>query len=192
MDTQPLDTPSELGLPVGSWHPDPDQSRIGFEVKTMWGLVTVRGRFSRFAGQLRIHTDGASANLTIEAASLDTGNAKRDEHLRSADFFDAAEHPAVSFAATAITPRAGDGLTIAGDLTLAGRSIRVQLPVEVTRREQGRLRLSTKATVPREQAGMTWNRAGTIRGDAQLTVELELTADRDGVDLTSDAAIDVA
>jgi polyisoprenoid-binding protein YceI len=192
MDTQPLDTPSELGLPVGSWRPDRDQSRIGFEVKTMWGLVTVRGRFSRFDGQLQVRTDAASANLAIEAASLDTGNAKRDEHLRSPDFFDAAEHPTVSFVATAITPRAGDGLTIAGDLTVGGRSIRIQLPVEVTRREQGRLRLSTKATVSREQAGMTWNRAGVIRGDAHLTVELELTADRDGADLTSDVAIDVA
>jgi polyisoprenoid-binding protein YceI len=192
MGTQPLDTPSELGLPVGSWHAERDQSRIGFTVKTMWGLATVSGRFTRFDGHLRIHTDGAAANLAIEAASLDTGHAKRDQHLRSADFFDVAEHPSVSFVATAITARAGDGLTIIGDLAVAGRSIRVELPVEVARREQGRLGLTTTATVSREQAGMTWNRAGMIRGDALLTVELELTADRDGADPTSDVVVDVA
>jgi hypothetical protein len=71
-------------------------------------------------------------------------------------------------------PSSDDDLTIAGDLSAAGRVIRPQLPVRVTRGEHGRLHLSSTATVPREEAGMSWNRGGMIRGDIQLTAELEL------------------
>jgi polyisoprenoid-binding protein YceI len=174
MSTQRLDAPSELGLPVGIWQSEPSTSRLEFAVKTMWGLATVKGHFDRFHGQLDVRPDGARGELTIEAGSLDTGHVKRDAHLRSPDFFDVAEHPTLSFAAAAITPSSDEGLTIAGDLNVAGRVIRMQLPVHVTRGEHGRLHLSTTATVPREQAGMTWNRGGMIRGDVKLTAELEL------------------
>jgi polyisoprenoid-binding protein YceI len=175
MSTQGLDAPSDLGLPVGVWNAETSGSRLEFAVKTMWGLATVKGRFARFDGQLEVQREAARAELTIAAASFDTGHVKRDTHLRSADFFDVDNHPTLSFTAAAITPRAAEDLTITGDLTVAGRVVRLQLPVRVTRGEQGRLRLSTTATVPREDAGMTWNRAGMIRGDVHLSAELELT-----------------
>jgi polyisoprenoid-binding protein YceI len=174
MSTQRLDVPSDLGLPVGIWHSEPSGSRLEFAVKTMWGLATVKGHFDRFHGQLDVGPDGAGGELTIEAASLDTGHLKRDAHLRSADFFDVSKHPTLSFMAAAITPSSGGDLTIAGDLSVAGRVIPLQLPVRVTRGEHGRLRLSTTATVPRDEAGMAWNRGGMIRGDIRLTAELEL------------------
>jgi polyisoprenoid-binding protein YceI len=174
MSTQRLDAPSDLGLPVGVWQSEPSGSRLEFAVKTMWGFATVKGRFDRLHGQLDVQPDGARAELTIEAASLDTGHVKRDAHLRSADFFDVSNHPTLSFKAGAITPRFDDELTIAGDLSVAGRVIVLQLPVRVTRGEHGRLHLSTAASVTREQVGMTWNRGGMIRGDIELTAELEL------------------
>jgi polyisoprenoid-binding protein YceI len=174
MSMQSPDAPSDLGLPVGVWSSEPAGSRVEFAVKTMWGLATVKGHFERFHGQLEVLPQGARAELTIEAASLDTGHAKRDAHLRSADFFDVSNHPTLSFSASAITPRSGEDLTISGDLTVAGKVVRLQLPVRVTRGEHGRLHLSTMATVPREHAGMTWNRGGMIRGDVGLTAELEL------------------
>jgi polyisoprenoid-binding protein YceI len=174
MSTQSVDAPSELGLPVGIWNAEPSSGSLGFAVKTMWGLATVKGRFERFHGQLEVQPDGASAELTIEAASFDTGHTKRDSHLSSADFFDVSNHPTLSFAAAAITPRSGQDLTITGDLTVTGHVVRLQLPVRVTRGDQGRLHLSTTVTIPREQVGMTWNRAGMIRGDIQLTAELDL------------------
>jgi polyisoprenoid-binding protein YceI len=175
MSTQGLDAPSDLGLPVGAWNADTSGSRLEFAVKTMWGLATVKGRFERFEGQLAVRPETARAELTIEAASFDTGHVKRDTHLRSADFFDVSSHPTLSFIAAAITPRSGEDLTITGDLKVAGHVVRLQLPVRVTRGEQGRLRLSTTATVPRADVGMTWNRGGMIRGDVHLTAELELT-----------------
>jgi polyisoprenoid-binding protein YceI len=174
LSTQRLNAPSDLGLPAGVWHSEPADSRLEFAVKTMWGLATVTGRFERFHGRLEVEPDAARAGLTIEATSLDTGHRKRDAHLRSGDFFDVAEHPTLSFAAAAITPRSDGDLTIAGELTVAGRVIGLELPVRVTRGEHGRLHLSTVASVSREQAGMTWNRAGMIRGDVTLTAELEL------------------
>jgi polyisoprenoid-binding protein YceI len=174
MSTQRLDAPSDLGLPLGVWQSEPTGSRLEFAVKTMWGLATVKGRFDRFHGQLDVQPDGARAELTIEAASLDTGHVKRDAHLSSADFFDVSNHPTLSFKAGAITPGSDDELTIAGELSVAGRVIGLQLPVRVARGEHGRLRLSTEATVTREQVGMTWNRGGMIRGDIELKAELEL------------------
>jgi polyisoprenoid-binding protein YceI len=174
MSTQDVDVPSELGLPIGTWNVEPSGSRLEFAVKTMWGLATVKGRFERFEGLLEVQRDRARGELTIEAASLETGHPKRDTHLRSADFFDVSDQPTVSFVATAITPRSGQDLTISGDLTVTGNVVRLVLPVRVTREEQGRLHLSTTVTVTREQAGMTWNRGGMIRGAVQLTVELEL------------------
>jgi polyisoprenoid-binding protein YceI len=174
MSTQRPDAPSDLGLPVGIWNTEPSSSRLQFAVKTMWGLATVNGRFQRLRGQLDVEPGGARGELTVEADSFDTGHAKRDSHLRSADFFDVANHPTISFVASAITPRSGEDLTITGDLTVAGHVVGLQLPVSVKHGENGRLHLSTGTTVSREQAGMTWNRAGMIRGDVHLTVELEL------------------
>jgi polyisoprenoid-binding protein YceI len=174
MSTQRLDAPSDLGLPAGTWSPEPSASRLEFAVKTMWGLATVRGRFERFDGKFELEPEDARAELIVDASSFDTGHEKRDTHLRSADFFDVPNYPTLSFVATAITRGDRDALTISGDLTVAGHVVRLHLPVRVTRGEQGRLRLSTSATVPREQVGMTWNRGGMIRGDIHLTAEVEL------------------
>ncbi|HUE25746.1 MAG TPA: YceI family protein [Solirubrobacteraceae bacterium] len=174
MSTQGLDAPSDLGLPVGSWSVDPSASRLEFAVKTMWGLATVRGSFERFDGKLEVEPEDARAELIVESASFDTGHKKRDAHLRSADFFDVANHPTLSFIATAITSRGRDDLTISGDLTVTGHVVPLQLPVRVTRGDVGRLHLSTTASISREQVGMTWNRGGMIRGDVHLTAEVEL------------------
>jgi polyisoprenoid-binding protein YceI len=191
MSSQRPDAPSDLRLPVGVWNTEPSSSRLGFAVKTMWGLATVNGHFERFRGQLAVQPEVARAELTVEAESFDTGHGKRDSHLRSADFFDVANHPTISFVASAITPGAGEELTITGDLTVAGHVVRLQLPVSVTHGENGRLHLATAATVSREQAGMTWNRGGMIRGDIQLTAELELApAAGPGQDAAPDDAID--
>ena len=92
----------------------------------MWGLLPVRGRFDRFDGSYDVGPDGTTIELTIDADSLDTGNAKRDEHLRSSDFFDVDDHAQVRFASTRVH-QAGDGmLHVVGDLEVAG----IVVPVE--------------------------------------------------------------
>ena len=78
----------------GRWVLDPASSRADFHVKHFWGAMTVRGRFERIAGEGTVEPRGTvSGHLRIEAMSLSTNNRRRDEHLRSADFFDVTHHP---------------------------------------------------------------------------------------------------
>ena len=83
----PADT-TDVPLPEGIFEVDPQRSEIGFAVKTIWGLQTVRGVFDTYDGSLHVRAGGAADELTIDAASLDTQNNRRDQHLRSPDFFD--------------------------------------------------------------------------------------------------------
>lgn len=160
-------------LPDGVWSVDPQRSEIGFAVKEMWGLRTVRGAFGAYDGSLEVRAGGAVGELTIEAASLDTGNGRRDRHLRSPAFFDAERHPRIVLAATAVTAREG-GLTVEGELAIASSRVRLELPVTVERTADGELRLEGSTTVSREAAGLAWNMLGVIRGDAVVQFQLTL------------------
>jgi len=163
-----------LPIAAGAWRVDPAAGHLRFRVKSMWGLVPVNGHFTSYEGELRIDAAGvATGELAVAAGSLDTKNNKRDEHLRSADFFNVEEHPTIRFSVAAATPRPG-GLTIAGDLHVGASVVRLQLPVTVTRLGEDRLRVQAATSVPRETVGLTWNKAGMIRGDALLNVELDL------------------
>jgi polyisoprenoid-binding protein YceI len=165
----PITTSSTL---TGTWHVDPAAGSVGFTVRTMWAVSKVRGSFSRYRGTLTAQPQGAEGELVIEAASLDTKNAKRDEHLRSDDFFAVERHPEIVFKTLSVAPRA-EGMSITGALWIGGRNLRLELPVDVVR-EGDRMRLRASQSVSRERAGLTWNKLGMIRGDAQLEVDLEL------------------
>ena len=93
------------GTVAGRWVLDPAGSRAEFHVKHFWGAVTVHGSFGQITGEGSVGPDGTvTGRVCIEASSLGTGNKKRDEHLRSADFFDAGRHPQVVLTVTAATP----------------------------------------------------------------------------------------
>lgn len=177
-DLQPTtdrrDRSPELPLPDGVWTVDPQRSEIGFAVKALWGLHTVRGVFGTYDGTLTVQAGSAAGKLTIEAASLDTGHRKRDRHLRSPDFFDVEPHPQIVFDATSIAALE-HGLTVAGELTIASARLRLAVPVKVERMPDGAPRLSGRTTVAREAAGMTWNRLASVGGDAVLHADLTLT-----------------
>src|SRR3954468_3903898 len=84
-------------IATGTWNVDPSHSSVEFQVKHM-GLATVKGFFGEFAGKLEVAEDGTvTADGTVEAASLNTRSAQRDEHLRSADFFDVENYPQLTF-----------------------------------------------------------------------------------------------
>jgi polyisoprenoid-binding protein YceI len=86
------------------WRLDPDRSTAEFRVPNFWGLMKVRGGFDRLSGWLEIGEQGQRRiELTIDATSLNTGNDKRDEHLRSDDFFDTERHPTVRFVSTSVS-----------------------------------------------------------------------------------------
>jgi polyisoprenoid-binding protein YceI len=129
--------------------------------------MTVKGTFSKYEGHLDLSGDPA-IKLTIDAASLDTKNKKRDTHLRSADFFDVEHHPEVIFEASD-AHLDGDQLRVNGKLAAGGSEIPLRLIASVVRNGEG-YGLDTTVTVDHRQLGMTFNQAGMIRDDSTLVV----------------------
>lgn len=169
--TDRLDDP--LSIADGVWSVDPQRSEIGFAVKSMYGLVTVRGRFGVHHGSLTVDAGRATGELSIDAASLDTRNARRDRHLRSSDFLDVESHPRIVFTATTLAARDHE-LTIAGELTVGAAVLPLTLPIAVRQDDSGAIGLGAGATVSRAAVGITWNWLGAIGDDVRLDVRLRL------------------
>jgi polyisoprenoid-binding protein YceI len=155
-------------LAKGTWILDPARSSVEFRTRLLYGVIgTVKGGFTRYAGTLDLEARPA-IELTIDADSIDTGKDKRDEHLRSADFFDAAEHPTMRFESEAAALD-GETLHVTGTLHAGGGS--APLDVTVTVRLVGEeFELEAGAEVDPRALGMTWSPLGMVRGPAKLAV----------------------
>jgi polyisoprenoid-binding protein YceI len=156
-------TPTETTLPTGTWKVDPVHSSVEFQVKHL-GIATVKGQFKEFEGTLEIGPDGALAHGTVKTASVDTREPQRDEHLRSADFFEVDTYPEIGFRSTAIRPAGQDELEIDGELTIHGvtRPITLKAEIEGTETDlQGndRVGLSASAQINRSDYEMRFNAA---------------------------------
>lgn len=179
--SQPTGTPGAArpapAAAAGQWTLDPAKSAVRFSNKTFWGIATVSGVFTGISGSGEVLPDGgAHGTLTVEAASLDTKNAKRDTHLRSADFFSADEHPTFAFTATSVTPDAGgDTATVTGELTIRGASGPLTFPARVSAASADAVTLDTELTVARADFGMTWNQLGMLKDLATVTVTAHFT-----------------
>ncbi|MGZ4256900.1 MAG: YceI family protein [Gaiellaceae bacterium] len=154
------------------WSLDRDGSSVEFTVKTMWGLLPVHGRFDRFAGSYEVGPDGIAIELTVDADSVDTGNAKRDEHLRSSDFFDVGGHAQVRFRSTGVHAF-GDELLVAGNLEAAGIAVPLELTATV-QPESDALAVEARTTVDQRRFGMSSGVLGMIRPPAKLHVKAML------------------
>lgn len=119
-------------VPTGTYDVDPSHSRVEFSVKHL-GIANVKGSFGTFEGTLVVDGDISTAKATgsVDVATVNTDEAARDEHLRSADFFDAEQFPKMTFASTAITAKGSDEFEIVGDLTLHGVTKSITLTAEV-------------------------------------------------------------
>ncbi|MFE2533600.1 YceI family protein [Streptomyces sp. NPDC059371] len=158
---------------TGLWQLDTTTSTVAIRHKTMWGLVTVKGTFGVVGGQGEVRPDGSVAGtLTLDAASLDTASAKRDEHLRSADFFDVEHHPEITIAVRSDEPRDGDTAQFEGELTVRGISRPQSFTARLTEANAAGLTLESEFTVDRESFGITWNQLGMMRGPATATATL--------------------
>jgi polyisoprenoid-binding protein YceI len=157
---------------AGSWQLEPQRSSVEFRVGGFWGLMRVKGHFNDYRGQLDLGSDPA-IELTIDAASVDTGNDKRDQHLRSGDFFDAESHPQVQFRSQSVQPQ-GDMLKVHGRLSARDRSIPVDLDAHV-REVDGELEIEAATTVPHRELGMTWSPLRVIAPRSKLSVKAHLT-----------------
>jgi polyisoprenoid-binding protein YceI len=164
---QTTTTTSAARLADGAWALDPARSRVAFHVRHIYGQMTVRGEFSDYEGTLDLNGTPA-AELTIQAASLDTKHGKRDKHLRSKDFFDVERHPQVRFVSDT-AHLDGDTLRVRGQLHAAGRQVPLELDATV-REVDGELEIEGVTEVDHRDLAMTWSPLGILRAPSKLIV----------------------
>lgn len=168
------------------WTLDTTHTQVGFSVKHM-AISTVRGRFTKFDGAGETDASGklVQARVQIDAASIDTNQAQRDAHLRSADFFDAEQYPTITFESTSLSQQGSD-ISITGNLTMHGVTKSITLrgeaaPVVKDPWGMTRTALTLEGTLNRKEWGLTWNQALELGGlmvseDVKLSIELEAVA----------------
>jgi polyisoprenoid-binding protein YceI len=162
---------------------DPNHTSLGFAGKHMM-VTTVRGRFKDFEGRIDVEDDDpttAVANLTIKVASIDTGQDQRDQHLRSADFFDVERYPEMTFTSTGVESRGDNRYRVTGDLTIKDQTRPVNLDVEVEERfadpfGNERVGVTAAGKLNRKDWGLTWNQvleAGRLLVGNDIKLEIE-------------------
>jgi polyisoprenoid-binding protein YceI len=176
---------------ITTWNIDPAHSNAQFSVRHLM-ISNVKGEFTPASGQVRLdgnNPEGLSAEATIDVNTINTGEPDRDKHLKSADFFDAANFPAISFKSKR-SEQGTSGLKLTGDLTIHGITREVTLDVEgpttPVKDPWGLTRVGASATtkINRRDFGLTWNQAletgGVLVGDEiKITVDVELVAQAD-------------
>jgi len=169
-------------LPAGTYNIDPSHSRVGFSARH--AMVTkVRGSFNEFTGSATVADGAASINIDITVSSVDTRSADRDGHLQSADFFDAATFPKITFASTSVKDSGSDKLVVDGNLTIKD----VTKPISITFEYTGtatdpfgnaRFGFEGESEINRKDYGLTWNAAletGGILVSENIKLEFEIS-----------------
>lgn len=178
-----------VSLPVfasaSTWTIDPDHSNIGFKVRHLM-VSNVKGSFDKHTGTVEINDKDitkSKVEVSIDTNSINTNVQKRDEHLRSADFFDVAKYPAMTFVSKKVATAGKDKLKVTGDLTLHGVTKEVVLDVEGPSKESkdpyGNVRRGASATtkINRKDFGLVWNKAletGGVAVGEEVTITLEI------------------
>src|SRR5512137_1180665 len=170
-----------------TWTIDPDHSNVGFKVRHLM-VSNVKGSFEKHTGTVEIDDKDitkSKVEVSIDTNSINTNVQKRDEHLRSADFFDVAKYPTMTFVSKKVAKSGKDKLKVTGDLTLHGVTREVVLDVEPLAKESkdpwGNMRRGTTAStrINRKDFGLVWNKAletgGVAVGEEVLiTLEIEM------------------
>ena len=168
------------------WEIDSSHSSVHFSVRHLV-IAKVRGTFARWSGTVQV-PDGdfskGTVSVTIDASSINTGVDQRDTHLKSADFFDVAQFPELSFVGKRVEPRSGNEIDVVGDLTIRGITREVVLRVEQHGQAKdpwGNLRaaFTAKTSIDRKEFGLTYNQVletgGVMVGD-RVEIEAEIEA----------------
>jgi polyisoprenoid-binding protein YceI len=169
---------------TNTWDIDIAHSAVQFHVRHMV-ISKVHGRFAKWSGAVELDEQDltrSSVEVHIDASSVDTQAADRDNHLRSPDFFDVAKYPELTFRSKRIA-KAGEGYRVAGDLTIHGITREVTLEAEYTGTGKDpwgnqRAAFAAKTTIDRRDYGLVWNAAleagGVLVGEkVEITIELE-------------------
>ncbi len=164
----------QLATLAGSWALDQARSSVRLSSKAL-GLIPVRGEFREVRGTGTISPDGTvRGTLTVATASIDTKNAKRDVHLRSADLFDSDQYPDITFVAE--TARlSGPDAVVTGALTVRGVTRPLTFDAAVSIRGDGEIGLDATVRINRADFGLTWNVLGTASMLSTITVQAIFT-----------------
>jgi polyisoprenoid-binding protein YceI len=174
-------------MTASRWTVDPSHTHVDFSVRHMM-ISNVRGEFGKVSGEVTLdpaQPEQARINATIDVASINTRDEKRDGHLRSPDFFDVEKFPTITFASKSIR-RKGETFEVVGDLAIHGVSREIVLTVEELTAEHGdpwgnrKVGASARGKIKRSDYGMQWNAAlemgGVLVGDdVTIHIEAELT-----------------
>jgi polyisoprenoid-binding protein YceI len=178
-----LTTLAALPLRADTFAIDPNHSEVSFQIRHL--VSQVRGRFNDFAGTVQLdpkNLPASSVEFHIKTTSIDTGVADRDKHLRSADFFDVAKYPEITFKSESIQPAGKDKYNVMGTLTMHGVSKKVTLPVTYAGQLKDpwgntRAGFQIETTLDRKDYGIVWNKAldagGAMLGD-DVTIAINL------------------
>ena len=165
---------------VGRWELELDRSSIGFTVKKLWGLITVKGTFADAVGEVTVGDDGSvSGLLDIAAASVVTGQRKRDEHVRSKDFFDVEHFPRMRVQIDRVVLAGVDRGHAHGRLTILGETRPIEFDVTIALGSTGeKATVTGSLAIDRFDYGMSWNKLGVVA--RTIAVEVELAYHRAG------------
>jgi polyisoprenoid-binding protein YceI len=173
--------PAAASADAITWTVDPVHSDVAFKVRHF--LTPVRGEFNDFDGVVVYDAQdpaASSVEITVQSASIDTDNDRRDGHLRSEDFFAAEQHPTLHFKSKRVA-KTGSGLAVTGDLTIRGVTKEVTVPVEVLGVMGDKAGFATQFVLDRHDYGVSWNnvldQGGTVLGD-EVTIDLNFEMDR--------------
>ena len=170
-------------LTPGTWTVDAGHSTVGFSVRHLM-VAKVRGQFTSFTGSITVAADPLQSKVeaSVDVSSIDTRDAGRDGHLKSADFFDLENHPTWTLASTGITPK-GDDFVLAADLTIRGVTKPVEFDLEfagVATDPWGNTKagFTAETEISRKDFGLEWNAAletgGVVVGDkVKITLDIE-------------------
>ena len=184
--TSTTNSPASLTELSGTYVLDPSHTRIGFVARH--AMVTkVRGQFNEFEGSAVVDADDftkSTAQLTIQAASIDTRNEQRDGHLKSNDFLSLEEYPQITFVSTGVRQTGATSLELTGDLTIKGVTNSITVPFEFEGAATdpfGNLRVGFEGSVVinRKDYGVNWNaalEAGGVLVSEKVTLEFEISA----------------
>ncbi len=163
------------GSLAGAWALDPAQSTATLRSKSMWGLAPVKGGFSKLEGSGTISPAGdVTGRIVIDASSVDTKNARRDKHLRSADFFLSEKYPAITFTVEKLTVTS-DGVTVSGSLTVRDQTRPISFPATAALAAGGQITLDATVQVDRSGFGLTWSKLGMASMSNTIAVHAVFT-----------------
>lgn len=164
-------------IPTAVYNVDASHSSVGFEVKHM-GIATVRGRFGALEGTIDAAGEAPVLQGSVDVSTIDTGDAHRDGHLKGPEFFDADQHPAISFHSTATDFDGAGQITLTGEITIKGITKPIELTGEIAENGQDpwgkeRIGLELQSSIDRRDFDLRWNQT-LPNGNLRVANEVKL------------------